>query len=121
MSARNDRNRQHLVGRVADALRARIDAKPAPGSARVRHQRGGLDLRKPSDASSWMELAQRLHHRFGPVSRQWPTGVTCFAVSASTPPGGGELQLVLVSATSGMEGVADCVPAAQAPGTGAQA
>ena len=46
MSARNDRNRQHLVGRVADALRARIDAKPAAGSARARHQRGGLDLRK---------------------------------------------------------------------------
>lgn len=86
-----------------------------------RQELGGLDLHKPSDASSWMELAQRLHHRFGPVSRQWPTGVTCFAVSASTPPGGGELQLVLVSATSGMEGVADCVPAAQAPGTGAQA
>ncbi|HEU0306687.1 MAG TPA: penicillin-binding transpeptidase domain-containing protein, partial [Lysobacter sp.] len=46
MSARNDRNRKHLVGRVADALRARIDAKPAAGSARARHQRGGLDLRK---------------------------------------------------------------------------
>ncbi|MFC5577192.1 peptidoglycan D,D-transpeptidase FtsI family protein [Lysobacter niabensis] len=46
MSARNDRNRQHLVGRVADALRARIDAKPAAGNARARHQRGGLDLRK---------------------------------------------------------------------------
>ena len=45
MSARN--NRQHLVSRVADALRARIDAKPAAGSARARNQqRAGLDLRK---------------------------------------------------------------------------
>lgn len=45
MSARN--NRQHLVSRVADALRARIDAKPAPGSVRARNQqRAGLDLRK---------------------------------------------------------------------------
>ena len=46
MSARNDRNRQHLVGKVADALRARIAAQPATGGARTRHQRGGLDLRK---------------------------------------------------------------------------
>ncbi|QNP41353.1 peptidoglycan D,D-transpeptidase FtsI family protein [Lysobacter solisilvae (ex Woo and Kim 2020)] len=48
MSARNDRNRQHLVGKVADALRARIAAQPAQGSvaARARNQRGGLDLRK---------------------------------------------------------------------------
>lgn len=43
MSARN--NRQHLVSRVADALRARIDAKPAAGRARTQ-QRAGLDLRK---------------------------------------------------------------------------
>jgi len=70
---------------------------------------GELDLRKPSDASSWMELARRLHHRFGPVSRQWPVGITCFAVSASTPSPGGDLQLILVSANSGTEGVADCV------------
>jgi cell division protein FtsI (penicillin-binding protein 3) len=51
MSARNDRNRENLVGRVADALRARIGVKPAAGSARARHQRAGqsrtgLDLRK---------------------------------------------------------------------------
>ena len=45
MSARNDR-RQHLVSKVADALRARIAAQPAASSARARHQRGGLDLRK---------------------------------------------------------------------------
>ena len=45
MSARN--NRQHLVGKVADALRARIAAQPAAGAgARARNQRGGLDLRK---------------------------------------------------------------------------
>jgi cell division protein FtsI (penicillin-binding protein 3) len=52
MSARNDRGfpnerRQHLVGKVADALRARIAAQPsAGGGARARNQRGGLDLRK---------------------------------------------------------------------------
>ncbi|GAB3378822.1 peptidoglycan D,D-transpeptidase FtsI family protein [Lysobacter fragariae] len=46
MSARNnDRNRQQLVGRVADALRARIASKPTNGGARGR-QRAGLDLRK---------------------------------------------------------------------------
>ncbi|GAB3363076.1 penicillin-binding protein 2 [Lysobacter rhizosphaerae] len=45
MSARNDR-RQHLVSKVADALRARIAAQPSASSARARHQRGGLDLRK---------------------------------------------------------------------------
>lgn len=50
MSARNDRMRndrnQNLVGKVADALRARIAAQPAAGAARARHPRGGLDLRK---------------------------------------------------------------------------
>ncbi len=46
MSTRQERNRQQLVGRVADALRARIATKPAAGSMRARHQRAGLDLRK---------------------------------------------------------------------------
>ena len=46
MSTRQDRNRQQLAGRLADALRARIGAKPAAGSTRARHPRAGLDLRK---------------------------------------------------------------------------
>jgi len=46
MSARNDRNRQHLVGRVVDALRARFAAQPATGGARARRSGNGLDLRK---------------------------------------------------------------------------
>ncbi len=47
MNGRNERNRQDLVGKVADALRARISAQPTQGAgARARNQRGGLDLRK---------------------------------------------------------------------------
>jgi cell division protein FtsI (penicillin-binding protein 3) len=46
MSALNDRNRQHLVGKVADALRARIAAQPSVAGPRARQQQGGLGLRK---------------------------------------------------------------------------
>lgn len=47
MNPRNRRNRQQLVGRVADALRARIANAPPTHHGRARHARsGGLDLRK---------------------------------------------------------------------------
>lgn len=74
-----------------------------------RTELGKLDLHSQSDRSDWLELATRLHHRFGPVSRLWPAGITCFAISASGDPSASDLQLVLVSARSGEEGIAECV------------